>query len=414
MNKEKQNIDFNHMTNNIFIDNAENVFKENINNEKYFINNQNIFVDSSNQIFDNNIISKHNNIKINSSIMFGKKTFLFLSILTFIFTSITVGKTFYLRNMVNNNFDFSVDITEKESSEILLNIENDYNEDKFKDAAASELVNCINTSIDINDLPESVTSIIREINDYYNMSNNHFAFKYKDIYTGFSVSYNENQRIYSASTIKAPKDIYLYEMASLGKVDLNEKIKYTKKHYVYGSGVIKNSKYGTMYDVKTLLRYSTVISDNVAHNMLMDRYGRKNMLEFWQQLGTNAIFMANNNWGVINAHDADIYMSELYRFYSEDEIYGKEVMNNFMNATPKFIKGKNGYKVANKSGWGASSIHDISIVFADNPYIVVALSNLGQTDYYMSYFNKVNDLTYRLHTEYWKYKMEMCENIKQY
>ena len=89
-------------------------------------------------------------------------------------------------------------------------------------------------------------------------------------------------------------------------------------------------------------------------------------------------------------------------------------MNNFLNARPKFISGKNNYKVANKSGWSGSAIHDVSIVFAENPYIVVALSNLGATDIYMSYFNKVNNLTYKLHTEYWKYKMSSCGLINQY
>ena len=138
------------------------------------------------------------------------------------------------------------------------------------------------------------------------------------------------------------------------------------------------------------------------------------LYNFWHEKGTTAIFTANNNWGVTNAHDASIYMQELYRFYVNDSEYGEALMKNFMNASPKFISGKNNYIVANKSGWSGSAIHDVSIVFADNPYIVVGLSNLGATDYYMSYFNKVNDLAYRLHTEYWKYKMSQCNSIKQY
>ena len=40
--------------------------------------------------------------------------------------------------------------------------------------------------------------------------------------TGFSISYNEEQAIFAASTIKAPKDIYIYEMASQGKINLND------------------------------------------------------------------------------------------------------------------------------------------------------------------------------------------------
>jgi hypothetical protein len=101
-------------------------------------------------------------------------------------------------------------------------------------------------------------------------------------------------------------------------------------------------------------------------------------------------------------------MSELYRFYLSNETYGTELMNNFINAKTKFISGKNNYIVANKTGWSGNSQHDVSIVFADNPYIVVALSNLGMNDNYMYYFNKVNDLSYKLHTEYWNYKMNEC------
>ena len=107
-------------------------------------------------------------------------------------------------------------------------------------------------------------------------------------------------------------------------------------------------------------------------------------------------------------------MDELYKFYLKNDTYGEELMNNFLNARPKFVNGGNNYRVANKSGWSGTAIHDVAIVFADNPYILVALSNLGDTDYYMSYFNKASDFAMRLHNEYWKYKMNMCSEINQY
>lgn len=367
-----------------------------------------LFNDNENNIF---VDKKKNKI---IALFFNKKFQLIVYIMIFVFVSITVGKTFYLRNEVDNYEDMVIEIEEKESKETVVYLEEELLEDSLKDIAASELVSCINSSIDIDKLPDSITSIIKEINNYYNQSNNYFAFKYKDIYTGFTISYNENQKIFTASTIKAPKDIYIYEMASQGKIDLDEKLTYTSRYYNTGSGILKKNSFNTKYTIRDLSKYSIVYSDNAAHNMLMDKYGRKNMLEFWKKLGTKAIFTANNNWGVTNAHDAVIYMEELYRFYIENEKYGQELMKNFLNANPKFIKGKNGYKVANKSGWSGTAIHDVSIIFADNPYIVVALSNLGYTDYYMSYFNKANDFAYRLHTEYWKYKMDVCSNIEQY
>ena len=290
----------------------------------------------------------------------------------------------------------------------------DVNNKVLKGSRASKLVNCISKPIDTSNLPDSINSIIRDINNYYRSSNSYFAFVYKDIYTGFTVSYNENAGIFAASTIKAPVNIYLYEMASSGKINLDDELIYTSYYYNNGTGVLKNKPVNTKYTVRELSSYAIRNSDNAAHNMLMDRYGKNNMRAFWSNLGTNTIFTGGDNWGMINAHDAVIYMEELYNFYVNNSEYGEELMNNFLNAKTKFITGKNNYKVANKSGWSGYSQHDVAIIFADNPYIVVALSNLGMNNNYMNYFNRVNDLAYSLHTEYWKYKMDMCNDIKLY
>ena len=334
-------------------------------------------------------------------------------ILAFIYVCIVVYKAFYFGNKVDQYEEFFVEIDKKLDEEARVYAGQELDTVSLKKVAASELVSCIGAKVDMDNLSDGVKNAIRDIKNYYNQSYNNFAFAYKDIYTGFTVTYNENQDIFTASTIKAPTDIYIWEMASQGKIDLDSELTYTPKQYCKGSGNLQYKKMYTKYKTKELLRLSTVISDNVAHNILMDNYGRVNMLDFWKEKGTTTIFKQNSNWGRINAHDAIIYMSELYRFYTENDEYGNQVMTNFLNATPKFIKGENGYKVANKSGWTGSAIHDVSIIFADNPYIIVALSNTGEGNY-TSYFNKANDLAYNLHTEYWKYKMSLCEGIKQY
>lgn len=347
-------------------------------------------------------------------ILTNKKYLTIMFILIFVFVCIVVFKAFYYGKKVDHYEEFFTVIEGKDEEYTVVYDDKDIDNETLKKVAANELINCINAKVDEKNLPDSIKNIITEINNYYNQSYDYFSFLYRDIYTGFTVSYNQNQNIFTASTIKGPADIYLYEMASQGKIDLNEELTYTGGYYNTGSGILKNKSLNTKYSVRTLLEYSIVYSDNAAHNMLMDKYGRNNMLNFWKEKGTNAIFTVNNNWGVTNAHDASIYMQELYKFYVNNSEFGEPLIKNFMNANPKFITGKNNYIVANKSGWSGTAIHDVSIVFADNPYIVVALSNLGATDYYMSYFNKANDLAYKLHTEYWKYKMNECNNIKQY
>ncbi len=422
------NEDVKQSNNIVTIDNSEqenNELKpsENINNEPINVvseqeNNNPLPLNIS---VENNIeqvpdIVVENNIGVDEqrkSSHYGDKFVVIILILAFISVCAVVAKTFYYGRKIDEYEDYIITIEKKMEDDIKIYSLQELDNKLLKKVAASELTSCLNTKLDIDKLPDSINDVIKEIKNYYSESNNHFSFAYKDIYTGFTVTYNENQTIFSASTIKAPTDIYVYEMASLGKINLDEELTYTPAQYVVGSGSIQYAEKYTRYKTRDLLKYSTVYSDNVAHNILIDNYGRKNMLDFWSKLGTTSIFKEASNWGSTNAHDAVIYMSELYRFYAENEEYGNALMNNFMNAVPKFIKGKNGYTVANKSGWRGSVVHDASIIFADNPYIIVALSNMGNYDY-SKYFDKVNDLAYKLHTEYWKYKMELCKGIKQY
>ena len=347
-------------------------------------------------------------------ILNNRKFLMIIGICTFIFVCVVVIKAFYYGNKLDDYENVFITIDKKSDDEAKIYVDKDIDTKILKNVAASNLISCINKKVDINNLGEGVKNKIREINNYYNGSNNYFAFSYKDLYTGFMISYNANQNIFSASSIKAPKDIYLYEMASQGKVNLDEELIYTSSYYNTGSGVLKNKPVNTKYRVRELLRYSTVDSDNAAHNMLMNRYGRENILNFWSKKGTTAIFTLPTNWGVTNAHDATIYMEELFKFYLNNDEYGGELMNNFLHSYPKFIKGKNNYQVASKSGWAGSVLHEMSIVFADNPYIVIALSNLGDKGNYQEYFDRVNDLAYNLHVEYWKYKMNSCKEINQY
>ena len=347
-------------------------------------------------------------------ILTNRKTIYVLLIVIFIVMFILVLKAFRFGKLVDIYNEYTTETSKTGDNDTKIYDDDEADMETLKKAAAGELIDCINAKVDTNKLPTEVNNVIKEINDYYHSSGKYFAFAYKDLFTGFTVTYNETGNVFAASTIKAPVNIYLYEMASQNKIDLDEKLTYTSKYYNDGTGVLKNMPTNTTYSIRTLSEYAIRNSDNAAHNMLMDKYGKNNIKKFWQEKGTNIIFTGSDNWGLINAHDAMIYMKELYTFYINNGEYGNELMNNFVNAKTKFITGKNEYKVANKSGWSGNAQHDVSIIFAENPYVVVALSNLGYDNNYMTHFNKVNDLAYKLHNEYWKYKMSMCSNIKQY
>lgn len=291
--------------------------------------------------------------------------------------------------------------------------DNNQNIEVKKNIAASSLVSCINSPVDIGNLPDNVKNIIKDINNYYKSDGRRYAFKYQDIYTGFTVSYNENGSIWGASTVKAPLSVYVYELADDNETDLDKILTYKSHHYVDGTGKIKDMDIGTTFSIRDLVGYSIKNSDNIAYTMLMEEYGRGNVLNFWNNLGTKTIFTTNTNWGAITAYDASIYMNELYNYYLTDTENSNELMNYYLNTTFKPLNGGK-YKIANKSGWANDVIHDAGIVFADNPYIIVALSTLGDSDNYQSYFSTVSSFASKLHHEYWKYKMDMCTSISQY
>ena len=71
------------------------------------------------------------------------------------------------------------------------------------------------------------------------------------------------------------------------------------------------------------------------------------------------------------------------------------------------------FNTANKGGWSEKTIHDVAIVFEENPYVLVIMSNAGEGNY--SYlFNQTSKLVGNLHDNYWKYKIDLCSNIKLY
>ena len=282
------------------------------------------------------------------------------------------------------------------------------------DTAIKELIKCYQDSIEESELTSKIKENIDSLKELFTENPLHFSFLYQDLYSGFTVSYNEDAPIFTASSIKAPAMIYLYEKASQNEVDLNEELIYTNNFYHGGSGILQNKPQNTSYKVGELIKYAIEESDNIAYAMLMNRYERKNILNFWTALGTKSIFTLDTIWGVTSAKDASIYMGELYRFYQTNETYGKTLMEYFKGAKWKLLSDKNGnFNTANKGGWSGTAIHDIAIVFDKNPYLLIVMSNTGESNYFYL-FQNTSKIVGKLHEAYWQYKEDKCSKIKQY
>ncbi len=328
-----------------------------------------------------------------------------LIVLLINFTLVTniVYKAINNKNKLEKYENLKTEIEEKIENKIVI----DYTTPNINEAkGVTKITNCLKSPISKEELSENLLNISNELENYMNSSNLNFAFKYKDLYTGFSLSYNSSQPIFAASTIKAPEAIYIYEEAEKGNINLEDSLTYTSNYYSDGTGILKNTPFNKNYTIRSLVEYSIIHSDNAAHLMLNKKYGPQNIHNFWQEKGTTSIYKSNTAWGDINANDAIIYMEELYNYYLTNTDNSKELIKYFESSW-KVISSPNNSIIANKSGWASNSLHDAALIFDENPYILVILSNRGNAEY-TNYFNKISNLIYKFHHSYWEEKISKC------
>lgn len=325
-----------------------------------------------------------------------------ISTISLILISIVVYRAINLRNKVN-------DIENSIETKLETTVKIEYPDYQITSKeGAKYIADCLKAPLTNEQLTDSLLNTSKELENLFNESNYNFAFKYKDIYTGFTLSYNSAQPIFAASTIKAPEAIYIYEEAEKGNINLNDTIKYTSNYYSEGTGILKNTSFNVDYTISKLVGYSIMYSDNAAHLMLNNKYKSENISNYWSNLGTTTIFKQDNAWGNINANDATIYMEELYKYYTNENNYGEELLSYFDKSWKIIGVPNNNIRIANKSGWSGSSLHDIALIFDKNPYTLTILTQRGYTDY-QNFFDKASNLIYSFHEEYWNQKANICQ-----
>ena len=283
-------------------------------------------------------------------------------------------------------------------------------EQKMKEKLENDRILCLQSPLDNNNLTEDIKSKINELNSVFSDNSLNISYYYEDLSSGYSLSYNSQAQSWAASVIKAPVVIYIYDLANKGIVDLDEKITYTPSYYAGGTGVIKNHKYYSTYSIRTLVEYAVKYSDNIAHRMLVKRFGMEDIKNYWRNLGSSTIFENGNLFSNFNAIDGYIVMKQLYNFANSCDL-GKELMDYFKAAKPNFIIGNEENEIAHKYGWAQNILHDMAIVFDDKPYILVIFSNRGQKTY-DAFFNDVSKKVNEIHRNYNIIKEDYCNNLE--
>lgn len=224
-------------------------------------------------------------------------------------------------------------------------------------------------------ISNELTNEIYEVINSYGRSSSFYIVSLDD---GMSIAYNIDNKYETASSIKAPYALYIYEQIDAGNIDPNQQIIYESKHYNKGTGVIKKADFGTVYTVRDLLYYSLNDSDNIAHIMLHKTFGVKGYNKMLTNLGTKQLYLtAGNPWGYTSARSAAIIWQEIYNFsIRSDE--GINLLNILSNGKYNYFKEvMPSIPSASKTGFASKDVVETGIVFDDKPYIGIAIANKG-------------------------------------
>lgn len=245
------------------------------------------------------------------------------------------------------------------------------------------------------------------------------SFYYRDLGTGYTLSYESDHIMYAASLVKAP---YIYSM-----LQTIADFEYDKRHFdaegnplydaegnplfegphpnldeegnilylegeekynlsriwtfdkekmtVDGSGVIKKMDDGIQMTYLELVRHALQYSDNVAFAEIRKVFG---YTEFYAMARTLGVRGTAKGYMQLSAEDCGKFMEAIYTFTEENETYGPFMKQALLDSshTVMIPYALSPIPCAHKYGWDEDSYHDMAIVYDEHPYILVIMSDL--------------------------------------
>jgi beta-lactamase class A len=107
----------------------------------------------------------------------------------------------------------------------------------------------------------------------------------KNLDTGATIAWREDERVRTASTIKLPILAALYDKVAKGEVRWDETLLLTKADTVSGSGVLSEFTTGVRLPVRDVSNLMIVVSDNTATNLILGRITADAVNDYLDRIG---------------------------------------------------------------------------------------------------------------------------------
>ncbi|HYM15414.1 MAG TPA: serine hydrolase [Dehalococcoidia bacterium] len=126
---------------------------------------------------------------------------------------------------------------------------------------------------------------LRAISDAYSGT---CTWSLSDLTTGDHLGHDEDAVMPTASLIKVPVLVALYQSVADGRVSLGDPVTYGPEHRCLGSGVLSRLDFGVRLSVRDAAVLMMIISDNSATNICIDLVGLSFVNDTAERLGLRA------------------------------------------------------------------------------------------------------------------------------
>jgi beta-lactamase class A len=243
----------------------------------------------------------------------------------------------------------------------------------------------------------------------------------KNLATGESVSLDSGRTVQTASVIKLPLMLQVFEQAKLGKLKLAAPLVVTKENQVPGSGVLNLMDPGLTLSLKDVVTLMMVLSDNTATNMIIDAAGLRPTNEMLVRMGMGNTYFYKKVYkksegvmppdqkqfglGKTTALEMAQVMESIYRCDIGDRELCRQMINimrnqQYRDMLPRYLERSDTSEdlsaIADKIGALDDVRNDVALVYTQRGPIVISIFTYHNKDRSWTPENKAEILIGRL------------------
>ena len=219
------------------------------------------------------------------------------------------------------------------------------------------------------------------------------GFYYKNLATGHTAGYREEEAFLAASVIKFPLFLHILSLASRDELDLSEKLLITESDKVPSCGALTLFTGEVECDIATLCRLMITISDNTATNRLIRHLGIEEINRGFAEMGLAKTVLrrklfdtAASAQGIQNTicpREMGDLLEVLHQGNFLSPAVSREAINTLLlQQIGHKLDGKlcERYPIAHKTGEDDGLTNDVGLILAPTPFILCFAGN--HTDVY--------------------------------